>query len=86
MCQCYGGKDAKKGRIVCCLHFPPTNDKHQGSGFTELCTDYGVETLVYGHLHGKEAYKNGIQGIYNGVDYKLVSLDYLKCRPLKIIE
>lgn len=81
----YGGADAPKGRIVCCLHFPPTNDKHQSSGFTDLCTEYGVQTLVYGHLHGKDAYKNGIKGIFNGVAYQLVSLDYLKCQPLKIL-
>lgn len=82
----YGKKGRNKGKILCCLHFPPTNDKHQGSGFTDLCTEYGVETLVYGHLHGRDAYKNGIQDIYNGVDYKLVSLDYLKCIPLKIVD
>lgn len=67
--------------IIAALHFPPTNDKLQKSGFTELLERYGVKTCVYGHLHGKEAFKNGIKGILNGVEYKLVSLDYLEGKP-----
>ena len=81
-------EDAKKtgaDTIVGVLHFPPTNDKQQKSAFTDLMTQYGVKTCVYGHLHGKEAFKNGMKGIYNGVEYKLVSLDYLESRPVEIL-
>ena len=81
-------EDAKKtgaDTIVGVLHFPPTNDKQQKSAFTDLMTQYGVKTCVYGHLHGKEAFKNGMKGIYNGVEYKLVSLDYLEGRPVEIL-
>ena len=46
-----------------------------------MLEEYGVKTCVYGHLHGKEAFKNGIRGTLNGVEYKLVSLDYLDGRP-----
>lgn len=66
------------------LHFPPTNDKLQPSGFTRLFEQAGVRTVVYGHLHGEDAYKNGLKGILNGVHYHLVSLDYLDCNPLLI--
>lgn len=74
-------KAAGAKTIIGALHYPPTNDKMQNSGFTEMLTKYGVETCVYGHLHGKDAFKNGIKGVLNGVEYKLVSLDYLECRP-----
>jgi predicted phosphohydrolase len=67
--------------IIAALHYPPTNDKLQTSGFTEMLSKYGVNTCIYGHLHGKEAFKNGIKGVLNGVEYRLVSLDYLECRP-----
>lgn len=67
--------------IIAALHYPPTNDKMQGSGFTDLLSEFGVKTCVYGHLHGKDAFKNGIKGILNGVEYKLVSLDYLEGKP-----
>ena len=72
--------------IIAALHYPPTNDKMQGSGFTDLLTEYGVKTCVYGHLHGKEAFKHGIKGVLNGVEYKLVSLDFLNGKPESIME
>lgn len=74
-----------QSRIICGLHFPPTNDKLMKSGFTELFEEYGVQKVVYGHLHGKDAFKNGLQGIRNKVEYLLTSVDYLKCKPLKIL-
>lgn len=82
-------EDAKKQgakTIIASLHYPPTNDKMQKSGFTELMEEFGVKTCVYGHLHGKEAFKHGISGILNGVEYKLVSLDYLNGEPKLIYE
>ncbi len=75
-------KGAKE--IIVALHYPPTNDKHQLSGFTRLLSEYNVKTCIYGHLHGKDTFARGLQGTLNGVEYKLVSLDYLKCKPLKI--
>lgn len=79
---------AKSGAeiMIAALHFPPTNDKIQGSGFTKLLTQYHVRTCVYGHLHGKDAFKNGINGILDGVEYRLVSLDYLEGKPQLIYE
>lgn len=82
-------KEAQKHNpkaIIAALHYPPTNDKMQGSGFTDLMERYGVKTCIYGHLHGKEAFKNGMQGVFNGVEYRLVSLDYLECTPKLIYE
>lgn len=85
----YGTKYKKifehKGDIIGALHFPPTNDKFVESGFTELFEEYGVKKVVYGHLHGKDAYSNGFQGIRNNVEYILTSFDYLKGEPFKVL-
>lgn len=70
--------------IICALHYPPTNDVKDMSGFTSLMTEYGVKTCVYGHLHNKESFKKGLTGMYYGVEYKLVSLDYLGMKPTRI--
>jgi len=78
------GKASGADEIIGVLHFPPTNDKMQDSGFTEIMTEYGVKTCVYGHLHGKEAFKRGLKGIFNGVRYELVSLDYLNAKPKEV--
>jgi predicted phosphohydrolase len=78
-------KQAGFENIIGMLHYPPTNDKLQPSGFTELFTKYGVHNVVYGHLHGKDGFKNGLKSILNGVQYHLTSLDYLECKPLEIV-
>lgn len=72
--------------IIGVLHYPPTNDKLQKSGFTELFEKYGVRKVVYGHLHGKESYSKGLKANLNGVSYGLVSLDYLDAEPTLIKE
>ncbi len=79
------GRAAGADRIIGVLHYPPTNDRHHKSGFTELMTEFGVETCVYGHLHGKESFKYGLQGMFNGVEYKLVALDYVEGMPQEIL-
>ena len=82
-------QDAKsKGadEIIAAIHYPPSNDKFQESGFTDLMEEFGVKTCVYGHLHGREAFKNGYKGVWNGVEYKLVSLDYVEAKPVLIYE
>ena len=79
------GRKAGADQIVGVLHYPPTNDMQQESGFTRLMSEYGVKTCVYGHLHGKDAYKHGLKGIFNGVEYRLVSLDYVEGMPQQVI-
>lgn len=78
------GAEMGADAMVGVLHFPPVNDKLQRSGFTDLLTKYDVRTCVYGHLHGSDAFKNGPRGIFNGVRYELVSLDYLNARPKEV--
>lgn len=72
-------------RLIGVLHYPPTNEKQQDSGFTELLQRYGVSTCVYGHLHGRENFKRGLTAVFNGVDYRLVSLDYVGATPQRIV-
>lgn len=79
------GADAvQKGNIIGVLHFPPACDNLRRSGFTDLFEEYGAEKVIYGHLHGKDAYGNGFKGIRNDIEYILTSTDYLKCTPYKI--
>lgn len=72
--------------LIGAMHFPPTNEKKEKSGFTALFSDYGVSKVVYGHLHGENAYKNGPDGINDGVEYMLCSLDKLQGIPKLILE
>lgn len=77
-------KAAKMERIIVMLHYPPTNDHFHKSEFTELFTEFGVEQVIYGHLHGKDNFSKGFKGEMNGVRYSLTSYDYLNAKPLCI--
>ena len=78
-------KEAEKAgakMTIAALHYPPTNDKLQGSGFTRMLEDYNVQMCVYGHLHGKDAFKNGIKGVFNGIEYNRYTYsDYVEGEP-----
>ena len=77
-------KSAGFSDITGVLHYPPTNDKSNRSGFTDLFEEFGVSHVFYGHLHGADVFASGLQGEVRGVKYKLTSLDYLKCKPFKM--
>lgn len=64
--------------IVAMMHYPPLLPEHKASGtaFTKLLSAYGVSRCVYGHLHG-QSIQRGINGVYDGVRYDLVSCDAL---------
>lgn len=78
------GRKSGAKKIIGAMHFPPASTKSEGTGFTELFEEYGVNQVVYGHLHGPDANQRGIHGTHNGVTYHLVSCDYIKCCPLLI--
>lgn len=64
--------------IVAMMHYPPLLPEHKASGtaFTRLLSAYGVSRCVYGHLHG-QSIQRGINGVYDGIRYDLVSCDAL---------
>lgn len=71
--------------IIGVLHYPPTNEKKQLSGFTNLFETYGVKKVFYGHLHNEDAKRNKEAININGVSYKLISFDAVDGIPLKIL-
>ena len=79
-------KEAADARLIVALHYPPSGADGHPTEFTEVLEEYGVSICVYGHLHGSQAYGRGIKGVYRGVDYKLVSLDYIGAVPKLIYE
>ena len=68
-------------KIIVMLHYPPGAN----SAFAKVMQEENVDFCVFGHLHGGY-FKNAVQGNVRGVEYRLVSCDYLKFEPLKICE
>lgn len=79
-----GSLESAAGPIIGVLHYPPVSDVRRFSGFQQLFEDYGVNDVYYGHVHGEDGFRTAVQGQVHGVNYHLVSLDYLNCEPLKI--
>lgn len=73
-------------RYVMFLHYPPTSIGEEESIFTEMAEEYRVEKVIYSHCHGKERYQDSFLGMVNGIDYRLVSGDYLGFKPEKILD
>ncbi len=71
-------------QLILMLHYPPVNDKHEPSGFTDLFTEYGVAQCLFGHLHSESA-ATAPTGIINGTACHLVACDALDFRLKQII-
>ena len=79
-------KAADYKKFIMFLHYPPISIKEQKSVFTRLAEEYGAEKVIYSHCHGKQRYGDSIRGFFHGIEYKLVSSDYLAFCPERILE
>lgn len=68
-------------KYIMFLHFPPTSIGEQESPFTEMAKKYGAAQVIYSHCHGKDRFDDSLQGMVDGIMYRLVSADYLKFKP-----
>ena len=50
-----------------------------------MAKEYGAEQVVYSHCHGEARYQDSFLGEVDGIEYKLVSSDYLRFQPEKIL-
>lgn len=73
-------------KFILFLHYPPTNILEERSAFTDLAEEYGVEQVIYAHCHGEHRFHDSLSGEFRGRSYHLVSGDYLRWVPLKILD
>lgn len=66
------------------LHYPPRYRGYECREIIELMQAYGVRRCFYGHLHS-DSHKLAIEGLYGGIEYKLVSADYTDFKPFKVL-
>lgn len=66
------------------LHYPPKYKGYECPQILELLEKYQVRRCFYGHLHGP-SHGLALEGLWNGVDYRLVSADRLNFRPFRVI-
>ncbi len=72
-------------KYIMFLHYPPTSILEERSGFTDMAEEYGAEQVIYAHCHGESRFYDSIHGEFRGRTYHLVSGDFLRWKPLKIL-
>lgn len=61
-------------QLIVMIHYPPYVGRFESTPFTKLFKDYGVDKVVYGHIHGKGSFHKRNVHI-DGVEYILTSTD-----------
>ena len=62
------------------LHYPPRYKGYECPEILELLSRYGVGQCFYGHLHGA-SHGLAMEGMWDGITYRLVSADRLDFSP-----
>ena len=72
--------------IIVFMHYPPfyKEEVDESINFINLMKKYNVKQCFYGHLHG-ESHKEAVEGIIEGIEFRLISSDYLNFDLLKLV-
>ena len=75
--------DSAKKEPIVFLHYPPIFGSSRTTQILNVLYEYKIKNVYYGHLHGKFC-RYAVEGNVEGIEYKLVSSDYLNFNLLKI--
>ena len=74
-------------QIIAFIHYPPIVSKNIEDGryleFYNTLNENGIKECYYGHLHGN-SHKDAIEGEVGGINFHLISADYLDFKLVKI--
>ena len=65
------------------LHYPPRYKGYECRPILDLFKQFDVRRCFYGHLHGA-SHGLAMEGLWDGVDFKLVSADRLNFAPFAV--
>ncbi len=65
------------------LHYPPRYKGYCCDEILELLQKYEVRRCFYGHLHGP-SHKLAMEGLWDGIEFRLVSGDFLDFQPFLV--
>ena len=66
------------------LHYPPRYKGYECPEILDLLHRYEVRRCFYGHLHGP-SHKLAMEGLWDGIEYRLVAADFLDFRPFLVL-
>jgi hypothetical protein len=73
--------------IIAFIHYPPFFKEQVPDefNFIQMMKKYNIKRCIYGHLHG-ESHSEAIEGVVDGIEYRLASSDYLNFDLIKLGE
>lgn len=71
--------------VVAFFHYPPIYRMSECKEIINIMIENNIKKCYYGHIHGSDAAKRTIIGNYDGIEYNLVSCDYLGFCPTLVV-
>ena len=71
------------GEKILFLHYPPIYGWQTLEPFIAVMQSHGIKRCYYGHIHGV-GHKNAVQGIVRGIDFRMISADYIAFDPVLV--
>jgi hypothetical protein len=69
---------------LCFLHYPPIYRGYRCQEILDLLHKYDVKQCYYGHLHS-ESHRLAIQGLVEGIEYRMVAADAVDFTPQLVL-
>lgn len=66
------------------LHYPPIFGSSFNYDILEILYRYQISDCWYGHIHGRQGHNLCVKGVYDDVNFHLISGDYLQFIPHKV--
>lgn len=76
-------KYGENKEIIAFMHYPPITKNYINTDYIKIMKKYNIKKCFYGHLHGSSI-QDAIEGMIDGIQFKLVSSDGLNFKLLKI--
>lgn len=66
------------------LHYPPVMRDRECEEIMDLIIQEGIKECYYGHLHGQSKHNLSVVGNYKGINFHLISADYVNFTPVPV--
>ncbi len=66
------------------MHYPPVYGNSCNYDILDVLFRYDIKDCYYGHIHGYSQ-RNAVTGIQDGINYRMISSDYLQFMPFKVL-
>lgn len=67
------------------MHYPPIFATSFNYDILEILYRYNIKECYYGHVHGRSAHELAIKNTYDGINFRLISGDYIQFKPEKVV-